>query len=257
MPWLSALGLWISGLVLVTALSVFFAVKYYWLAQRATERVPTISWDQKRTGDSDLSNSKTDDSNKAEVESEGNPDDARDSGPAPTLLFQALPVQIKSITPASNVDVKMEQLTTHWKGSNLQVSFNLLYSREDGGNQQGRIVILARGPNTLLAHPRGALNTEDGGALISIEKGEFFSVSRFRQTTAEFGPVPRDWISKIQVLIFDTTGKPLVVEQSTLEISAPRKSQPAPAQSKPAEAATKPTALTPNPNPAKSDTPHE
>jgi hypothetical protein len=73
-----------------------------------------------------------------------------------------------------------------WLGKSLQVNFNLQYNATDGGSQQGRILVLARGPQTLLAYPQGVFTRAGSDSLVGQKQGEYFSVSRFREVKADF-----------------------------------------------------------------------
>jgi hypothetical protein len=64
-----------------------------------------------------------------------------------------------------------------------------LGGRLTGRSQQGRIIVVARGPETLIVYPAGALRAADGNSLFDTEQGEYFSVSRFRETRLELPSV--------------------------------------------------------------------
>jgi hypothetical protein len=123
------------------------------------------------------------------------------------------PAQLKiSITPA----------TTQLKGSRLSVKFAIQYTAEDGKNQQGRIVLLARGPSGVLAYPEGVLNGMESSTLISPERGEFFSVSRYREVATQF-ELPASKTSswkEIEVMIFQPNEKILVHQKIDLAQTA-------------------------------------
>jgi hypothetical protein len=88
------------------------------------------------------------------------------------------------------------------------------YIADDGGNQQGRIVILARGPDTLMAYPKGVLDTNQAKSLINPLRGEFFSVSRMRPIQADFGPLDADdTFTEVTVMILSQAGKLLYEEK--------------------------------------------
>ncbi len=135
------------------------------------------------------------------------------------------PAQLKiSITPA----------TTQLKGSRLSVKFAIQYTADDGKNQQGRIVLLARGPSGVLAYPEGVLNGMESSTLISPERGEFFSVSRYREVATQFDlPASKasSW-KEIEVMIFQPNEKILVHQKIDLAQSASPQSGPAIDQSK-------------------------
>lgn len=118
----------------------------------------------------------------------------------PTLL----PSVIQPVPEGFVPRIHIEGLATSWKRNSLVVRFNISYTRNDGGNQQGRIMILARGAKTILTHPKGVMNLAAEAPLLSPEKGEYFSVSRFRMTEAEFEPVAaREELQSVTILIFD------------------------------------------------------
>lgn len=131
------------------------------------------------------------------------------------LLFSALPASSNSLPPAaSTLSFKLDAPRAFWQGNTLIVRSNLRYTREDNGSQQGRIVILARGAETILAYPDGVLNPMGAESLLEPKEGEYFSVSRFREVKAEFGPFKnRNSVKEAQVLIFNTTGQVLLEEK--------------------------------------------
>src|SRR6185295_18743666 len=121
-----------------------------------------------------------------------------------------------------------------------------------GGNQQGRIVILARGPATVVAYPEQAFNPGSSPALIAPERGEYFSVSRYRETRAEFtGFANTDVLKEVEILIFgspagasDESGFELLIHQR-VPIEAAPKIAPRPAPRPKPKAEPKPPAETP------------
>ena len=125
--------------------------------------------------------------------------------PLPKAALQAtqiLPESVRMLGENDELAIELVQTRARWQGPILQVTFALQYIQNDGANQTGRIVVLARGPSTTAAHPAAALNAS-GGALIYPERGEFFSVSRYRAGRADFGPVTsRDQIRTIDIFVF-------------------------------------------------------
>ncbi len=112
---------------------------------------------------------------------------------------------------STRLPIEVDPARFTWKGGQLNVRFPILYRATDGGSQQGRIVLLVRGPSALLAYPEGVLAGQDSPALIEPDRGEYFSVSRYREVTAEFGPIPnRKAVSTMDILIFSTSGKLLL-----------------------------------------------
>jgi hypothetical protein len=107
----------------------------------------------------------------------------------------------RSNTPAT---IRTEQPRIVTRGKYVEFTLNVLFGKPGEGNQQGRIIALARGEDRLLIHPRGALNIDATRAVVDVDRGEFFSVSRFRVLKATFGPMetPGD-LREIQVYFFD------------------------------------------------------
>jgi len=101
-----------------------------------------------------------------------------------------------------------------WKNNILNVHFALQYTRDDQKSQQGRIIVLARGTQTLLAYPKGVFQKAGASALINVMQGESFSVSRFREVNAELGPVASpDLISEIEIFILSKEGQILTYQK--------------------------------------------
>ena len=131
--------------------------------------------------------------------------------------FSAFPtVSLSKPPPPSDLPFIVQTPKVTWKGQTLLVRFALQYVKDDQGTQQGKIVILARSPNSIHAYPDDLLNLPGKSTLISPERGEFFSVSRFREVRADFGPLSAgETISLIEILIFDTLGKTLTYQTIT------------------------------------------
>jgi hypothetical protein len=131
--------------------------------------------------------------------------------PVPTIAL-AQPTQPTAPATGSQVpsglNFRLSSPQLSWKGRTLQVRSAIQYIAEDGGNQQGRIVILARGPDTLMAYPKGVLDTNQAKSLINPLRGEFFSVSRMRPIQADFGPLDADdTFTEVTVMILSQAGK--------------------------------------------------
>lgn len=134
----------------------------------------------------------------------------------PAQLFTDLPASAQPFRGEIPVAIHAPKLT--WASSSggrfLKVRFSIQYVLENRGSQQGRIVILARGPDALLAHPQGVFRKFGEGSLIAPERGEYFSVSRIREVKADFGPVSStDTVQDVEVLLFNTNGE-LLLKQS-------------------------------------------
>jgi hypothetical protein len=124
-------------------------------------------------------------------------------------LFKALPDEVKA--PPAQVPIVLGDPSARWSGKTLTVRFNLQYVSKSPGGQQGRIIILARGPGMILTHPTQILQPVGKDVLIDPNKGEYFSVSRFREARADFGPLPsRDSIKEVEVMIISSSGEMLI-----------------------------------------------
>ncbi|HUP57480.1 MAG TPA: hypothetical protein VM598_08520, partial [Bdellovibrionota bacterium] len=164
------------------------------------------------------------------------------------LVFRDLP---SNVTPGpadpASIPITVQMQKVAWKGKSLSVRFAIQYTGAGGGNQQGRIVILARGPSAMLSYPEQVFNAASAPVLVAPERGEYFSVSRYRETHAEFGPFPNtDLLREVDILIFgapggDEAGLQLLIHQR-VPIEAPVAAKaPAP------KAAPKPAPLKPKP----------
>jgi hypothetical protein len=136
---------------------------------------------------------------------------APEPAPVPTVALAqptqpTIPASAAQVPTGLNFRLSSPQLS--WKGRTLQVRSAIQYIADDGGNQQGRIVILARGPDTLMAYPKGVLDTNQAKSLINPLRGEFFSVSRMRPIQADFGPLDADdTFTEVTVMILSQAGK--------------------------------------------------
>jgi hypothetical protein len=121
------------------------------------------------------------------------------------FLFRGLPEQIQA--PPAQIPITLTTPSAHWEGKTLKVHFGVQYTAM-GGSQQGRIIILARGPGIVLSHPAQLFQPTGHDSLINPNQGEYFSVSRFRDTRAEFGPIAnRDSIHEVEVIILSQSGQ--------------------------------------------------
>jgi hypothetical protein len=125
------------------------------------------------------------------------------------FLFKALPDEIQA--PPAEVPIILGNPSARWNGKTLAVRFNLQYVSKTPGGQQGRIIILTRGPGMILTHPSQVLQPVGKDILIDPNKGEYFSVSRFRDTKADFGPVSsHDSIQEVEVIVLGSNGQMLI-----------------------------------------------
>ena len=120
------------------------------------------------------------------------------------------------ILPAAGTTptVKLEDAKIDWQGKYANFSVNVLYREPGKGSQQGHIVALGRANDRIFAHPEGVLNTAGGSALFDPERGEYFSVARFRVLKTRLGPYEsQKQLSEIQVFLFDLNHK-LILNQT-------------------------------------------
>ncbi len=108
----------------------------------------------------------------------------------------------------------------------LKVQFGVQYT-DPTGSQQGRIIILARGPSMILSHPKKAFTATGSKSLINPNQGEYFSVSRFRETYASFGPIiSRDMIENVEIIILGQNGQLLIHQMLTPSLRSEPKVEP-------------------------------
>jgi hypothetical protein len=124
--------------------------------------------------------------------------------------------------------IKIQVPKANGKDTQMTVSFTIQYLKNQG-SQRGKIVILAKGADAWVGYPNGVLPS---GAMsetqIRPDRGEPFSVSRFREVRAEIkGIANLEGIREVQVMIYGSNKK-ILLQQSIIpkiEVAAP----PAPA----------------------------
>ena len=140
-----------------------------------------------------------------------------DIGKTPSsFLFSALPqisVPESGLPKPETLAFKIEKPSIYWKNNSLFYSSAIVYQKEDGTSQQGRFILLARGSHYIIAYPDLALSIS-GDSILQPDLGEYFSVTRYRELKASFGPVQKtDDIQAIDLLIFDQNKKLIFVER--------------------------------------------
>ena len=109
--------------------------------------------------------------------------------------------------------VKLEDARVEWQGKYVNFTVNVMYRDPGKGSQQGHIVALGRANDRLFAHPEGVLNTQSSSYLLDPNRGEYFSVARFRVLKTRFGPFDTTkQLAEIQVYLFDLNNK-LILNQ--------------------------------------------
>lgn len=110
--------------------------------------------------------------------------------------------------------IKIEDPRVDWEGKYANFTLNILYKDPGKGSQQGHIVAISRANDRIFAHPEGVLNSPSGAYLFDPNRGEYFSVARFRVLKTRFGPFEQKaQLSEIQVFLFDLNNK-LILQQN-------------------------------------------
>ncbi len=127
--------------------------------------------------------------------------------------LQLLSAADGSFPDPSTLKFQLVQPKARWNGKLLNFKYAVQYAKDDGGNQQGRIIILARGKDQFFVHPKGSIQIGTAGPWLASEKGEYFSVSRYREGQAQFGPaISTSSIEEIWILFFDLEKHLLKIE---------------------------------------------
>lgn len=128
-------------------------------------------------------------------------------------------------TSVEALPIKIDGLRISSRGTNVRIRFALQYILQDKGNLEGRILIIAKGPGILLTYPTEALQLSQQPGLLVPQSGEFFSVSRYREVKADFGPTPKDSpIQSVAVFLFSSDDQLLFHEVH--QIKQDRKLEP-------------------------------
>jgi len=211
--WIFKLSLTLLALALLVVGSIFFSARVYRQAMKSSphrvqelERELTelrLTLQNVKAEKATAGGTPTTDATQASTPTSGTAEDS--------LPIRLLPASIKP-SASGSATIQLDDLKVKWTaGKNLRVQFNIQYIRGDGGNQQGRILIMARGQNNLYVYPEGSINSEDKGTLITEESGEHFSVSRFRGVLAQFGPfTSKADIQWVEILILNDAGEIMI-----------------------------------------------
>lgn len=219
MSWISRLGWTVFLMSAVTVGALGLAGRFYWLNLRSSPaRVMEL---EKELADlrgiqipettAPESQASSTPAEGPSLESAGNPQETKNTPLAapsainPSWVNSFFPPDVRLTPNATAKSIDAKDLRLKWQNKSLKVTFNIQYILDDGGNQQGRIIILARGPSGIRTYPDGILSeTASERALIEPDEGERFSVSRFRGVLAEFGPFEnRSDLQSISVFLFD------------------------------------------------------
>jgi len=207
--WIRRLSIMLAIMVLLTLISVTFTGQTYFNSERSRQlrKIEAI--------ETELFSVKEDFSSlQAKYRLLTQSDEALEKAKTSPTLFTGLPSQVKPIDQTVRPNISLTDREMIWTNSgHVEVRFNIRYVKSDNGTQRGRIVILARGSGQLHSYPNEALNPPGFESLIDPQKGEYFSVSRFRSVKMRFGPFKnKDDISHVEILLFGTNFETLFIE---------------------------------------------
>ena len=257
LSWISRLGLILGALGLITFYSVFLSVKYYRVSRAADPtRLHDLELEIERLRVSyqlalDSANNAgkniapppsvaVADNTGAKTTSQGmtaevpgksankdsapisEPDDSDVSTPVTPIRIPKVVAAAKPTTPAlpdrASLSIVISTPIVSWKNETLHVDFNIQYISADGRNQQGHIVVVAAGPDRMLSYPSGVVNPPGSEEMLAPERGEYFSVSHFREVNAELSGIRSpDSIKNVEIRIYDHDRRLVILEKVDLE----------------------------------------
>jgi|GEM_PF-489700 len=222
LAWISRFGISVAILLGFSAICMFAAVKYYRVASMLNPaRVEQLQNELDRVKEdyelriATLQRQASDTLAAAPVSISAPPQPPGVvSAVGRPVLFADIPAPSSgddSIPQEASLPFVISQPRTSWASGNFEASFNIQYTNTNGGSQQGRIIVLARGPEALLVYPAQTFNRSGSTALINPNKGEYFSVSRFREVKATFPHFKnRGDITEVEIVLFDPAGRVLL-----------------------------------------------
>jgi hypothetical protein len=129
-------------------------------------------------------------------------------------VWSGLAENVSLPDPTQEPAIKVEEGKVDWEGKYANFNLNILYKEPGKGSQQGHIVVLGRSSDRIFAHPEGVLNSPSGAHLFDPNRGEYFSVARFRVLKTRLGPFDqKTQLQEVQVFIFDLNNK-LILQKS-------------------------------------------
>jgi hypothetical protein len=198
--WFSQIGLLFGFFIFIALLSTLIAIRFYQENQRINPHSVVLV--EQQLNDLQTSYQFLQERYNQRSRKGDTPQEDADATEI-SLFYRAFPEDILIFPPEMISPIAIDNFRTQWKEGQLEARFHVAYSRNDGGNQQGRLLVLARGPQTLLSYPSGTMNPPNSRSLFNPEHGEYFSVSRFRQSFADFGPLKDvSTITHIEIFIF-------------------------------------------------------
>jgi hypothetical protein len=128
-------------------------------------------------------------------------------------IWAGLAEQISTPPEGAVPGIRFEDARLDWQGKYATFTLNVMYRDPGKGSQQGHLVALGRSNDRIFAHPEGVLNTASGSALFDANRGEYFSVARFRVLKARLGPFESpDQLREVQVFAFDLNNKLILIQ---------------------------------------------
>jgi hypothetical protein len=209
LSWIFGAEVGLSLLILAIFLTGFLAIRYYRIAAGSDV---SLFADMERQIES--LHRQLDEAKSEKPKSETPPPATSQATTPPAVtIFDAFAPGIRPIPPGTSVPIKLQDVRMRFGRGLLTVDYALAYTAEDGKNQQGRIILIARGPGYLLAHPAALLENPAKTTLFDPNEGEFFSVSRYRQGEAKFTlPAGVAARPKVELLIFDSDRRLMIRE---------------------------------------------
>jgi len=222
LAWLSAAGIF-AGLVCAVALTcAVVALKNYRMAKNASPaKIAAMEQEIEELRKTNLSlETRAHQEPVSTAPPVSVPETARQQ--VKPVLFSALPPESAAAIPdRASLPISISSPVVFWKKNALAIRFSIQYTKGDGGNQQGRIVLVARGPELVMAYPDNIFNPAGAATLITPSRGEFFSVSRFREVYAEFGPVSSHArLKEVEIMIFNQEGQIIFSEKAVPQAAA-------------------------------------
>ncbi len=129
-------------------------------------------------------------------------------------LWTGLAPHISAPPTGTVPTVQLSDVKLEWQGKFAIITGIVAYRETGKGSQQGHLVVLARGKDRIFAHPDSVLNAPSSSYLFDSDRGEYFSVARFRILKTKLGPFEQpSQLNQIQVYLFDLNRK-LILTQS-------------------------------------------
>jgi len=212
------------GMVTLTLVSSVYAIREYYSERSARPELVAELENEVQNLKIALEKKSTLSSPTVNVPAGATPKDpkASDERPAPAPgvpvegkegVWSGLAEQITTPPAGTDPSIRLEDARLEWQGKYVSFTVNVMYRDPGKGSQQGHLVALGRSNDRIFAHPEGVLNTASGSALFDANRGEYFSVARFRVLKARLGPFETpDQLREVQVFAFDLNNKLIRVQ---------------------------------------------